>query len=264
MRVKGKRALVTGAGHGIGEAIALKLAQEGAYVFVTDIDEDRVRQVASQINSGGGEARHVKLDVTLAEDWTAVSYDCEGLDILVHNAGIEMLHPFEEIDIENWRRTQQVNVEGVLIGTKALLPALRKVGQTRASGASIVIMSSVMAMVGVPGQAAYNTSKGALRQMAKAMAIEFAANGWNIRVNSIHPGLIDTPMSDEIFDVWSKTGVMGTDDVEEIKTAMVASHPLGRMGKPEDIAYGALYLASDEASFMTGSELVIDGGWIAQ
>lgn len=189
---------------------------------------------------------------------------CDRLDILVHNAGVELLKPFEGIQLEDWRKTQQVNVESVLLGTSALLPGLKAGGAALASRASVVIMSSVMAMVAVPGQAAYNTSKGALRQMAKAMAIEFAVNGWNIRVNSVHPGVIETDMAEEIFETWGKAGTLGTSDVEEIKQAVAKSHPLGRLGKPEDIAAGVLYLASDDAGYVTGSELVIDGGWTAQ
>ena len=220
---------------------------------------------ADHINRSGGRAVAAKLDVTGQADWDAVARQLPQLDILVHNAGIEGVSPFSELDIERWRRVQAVNVEAAFIGTKALLKALGAAGSaTPDASASVILMSSVMGMVAVPDQCAYNTSKGALRQLAKAMAIEFARKGLKIRVNSVHPGLINTPMAQEIIETWIKMGLTESSSLDGIKAAMAGMHPLGRLGRPEDVAYGVVYLASDEASFVTGSELVIDGGWTAQ
>lgn len=265
LRLEGKTALVTGAGRGIGEAIAVHLALEGAQVRVTDVDGVAAETCADHINQSGGMAVAAKLDVTRQADWDAVAGQLTHLDILVHNAGIEGVAPFGELDLELWRRVQAVNVEAAFIGTKTLLKALQAAGSANpAAGASVILMSSVMGIVAVPDQCAYNTSKGALRQMAKALAIEFARKGLKIRVNSVHPGLINTPMAQEIIETWIKKGLTESGSLDDIKAAMAGMHPLGRLGRPEDIAFGVVYLASDEASFVTGSELVIDGGWTAQ
>jgi 3(or 17)beta-hydroxysteroid dehydrogenase len=262
--LQGKTALVTGAGSGIGAAIAERFAYEGARVFITDIDQASLTPLCTKLSGDGCDVTKLKLDVTDPASWQAAAAAVAQLDILVHNAGIVEVASFSELTVDIWRRVQSVNVESVLIGTQALLPALNIAGNANPAGASVILMSSVMGMVAVPDQCAYNTSKGALRQMAKAMAIEFAAKGMNIRVNSVHPGMIDTPMADKIIDEWIAQKLCPQPDIETMKRDMAAAHPLKRLGRPGDIAGGVLYLASDDAAYVTGAELVIDGGWTAQ
>ena len=262
--VKGKTALVTGAASGIGAAISERLAREGARVYMADINTAALKRLCDKLSGEGCSVQALTLDVTSEASWQAAAAAVNHLDILVHNAGIVEVAPIPDLTLDIWRRVQSVNVESVLIGTKALLPALTAAGKANAAGASVILMSSVMAIVAVPDQCAYNTSKGALRQMAKAMAIEFSRKGLKIRVNSVHPGMIDTPMADKIIGQWFAQNLSPLQDADAIKQGMAAAHPVGRLGRPEDIAGGVLYLASDDASYVTGAELVIDGGWTAQ
>ena len=249
-RMDGKVALISGGARGQGAAEARLFAQEGAKVVIGDLlDVDGMR-VAAEIAELGGEAVYVHLDVTREEDWqSAVQAAVSAfgkLDVLVNNAGIWRRGRVEDTTVEDWDAVQNVNSKGVFLGTKAAIPEMRKAG-----GGSVINISSTAGLVGGPRSTAYTASKGAVRLFTKATAIQYAGEG--IRSNSIHPGPIDTEM---IQQVWQ-----GEDNSRE---ESIARTPLGRVGTVDDIAYGALFLASDESSFMTGSELVIDGGSTAQ
>jgi NAD(P)-dependent dehydrogenase (short-subunit alcohol dehydrogenase family) len=249
-RMDGKVALISGGARGQGAAEARLFAQEGAKVVIGDLlDVDGMR-VAAEIAELGGEAVYVHLDVTREEDWqSAVQAAVSAfgkLDVLVNNAGIWRRGRVEDTTVEDWDAVQNVNSKGVFLGAKAAIPEMRKAG-----GGSVINISSTAGLVGGPRSTAYTASKGAVRLFTKAAAIQYAGEG--IRSNSIHPGPIDTEM---IQQVWQ-----GEDNSRE---ESIARTPLGRVGTVDDIAYGALFLASDESSFMTGSELVIDGGSTAQ
>jgi 3alpha(or 20beta)-hydroxysteroid dehydrogenase len=225
-------------------------AREGARVVFGDILDPEGKQVEAEVRAAGGEATYVHLDVTREDDWraaAATAVDRYGrLDVLVNNAGILLRRRTEETSAEEWERIMAVNVTGVFFGTKYALPAMRRTG-----GGSIVNISSIAGLVGSRyGSSAYTATKGAVRLFTKAIAIQHA--GENIRCNSIHPGPVDTEMMRDVF---------GDPAMREERRNRI---PLRRIGRPEDVAYGALYLASDEASFVTGAELVIDGGITAQ
>ncbi len=249
----GAVALVTGAGGGIGGATVTALIAAGAEVVATDL----------RAPSGG--TLNLAQDVTDEAGWTALAETIRQrwgrLDCLVNNAGIATIMPIEDNDLALWRRQMAVNVDSMLLSCKAMLPLLREAGKTRAGGASVVNLSSVGGIGGAPFMAAYCTSKGAVRLFSKSAALEFAALRYNIRVNSVHPGGIETGMMDEIIAAYVKLGV--APDTETARAAVDTQHPMGRWGKPEEIAGGIVYLCSPAASFMTGSELVIDGGFTA-
>ena len=260
-QVEGKVAIVTGGASGIGEACAELLAREGASVAVTDVDELRGPEVVARITKAGGEATFLRQDVTSEPRWIEVVAEVMKrygrLDTLVSNAGIGIGAPsITEMSLEDWRRQTAINLDGVFLSVKHCLPLMRKTG-----GGSIVMMSSLAGLRGSPGLSAYSATKGGVRLFAKSIAMECAAVGDGIRVNSVHPGIIDTP-------IWGKipagAAAQGNNappmDPEEI--AKFAT-PLARAGHAMDIANGVLYLASDASSYVTGTELVIDGGMIA-
>ena len=249
MRLQGKVAIITGGARGQGEAEARMFAREGAKVVFGDVLDDEGRQVETEIAAAGGEAVYVRLDVTDENSWreavgTAVSRFGK-VDILVNNAGIASWNAGDDATVEEWDRIMEINAKGVFLGTKAVIPAMRAAG-----GGSIINISSISGMVGQtnihPG---YNASKGAVRILTKSTAVQHAAEG--IRCNSIHPGPVKTPMTERS---WSNP---------EWLKATERRTPLGRYAEPDEIAYGVLFLASDESSFMTGSEVVIDGGMTA-
>ena len=250
MRLENKVALVSGGARGQGEVEAKLFAREGAKVVIGDILEDDGRRVEAEINELGGECVFVNLDVTQEADWeraVATTVARFGkLDVLVNNAGIFKLGRVEETTPELWDEIMDINSKGVFLGTKCAIPEMRNAG-----GGSIINISSVAGLVGTQYSAAYGASKGAVRLLTKSTATAYAREG--IRANSIHPGVIETPMT--------TPNLLSN---EEARQRSIARHPLGRVGQPEDVAYGALFLASDESSFMTGSELVIDGGLSAQ
>ena len=248
MRLEGKVALISGGARGIGEAIARLFAREGASVAIGDILEDEGQRVAREINDAGGRALFVRLDVTVEEDWRrAVQATVERfgqLNVLVNNAGIYRKELVDETSVEAWDEVMGVNARGVFLGSKHAIPEMKKAG-----GGSIVNMSSGAGLVGNPNGAAYGASKGAVRILTKATAAQYGQYG--IRANSIHPGPIDTAMlGSQLPDPGAREN-----SLEAI--------PLGRIGTPQEIAYGALYLASDESSYVTGVELPIDGGRVA-
>ena len=249
-RLDGKVALISGGARGQGATEAKLFAVQGAKVVFGDILDDAGKQVEAEINESGGEAVYVHLDVTREADWvsaveTAVSRYGK-LDILVNNAGITIRKNIEDTTSEDWDRIMAINAKGVFLGIKEAIPAMRRGG-----GGSIVNISSTAGLVGSPySGASYAATKGAVRLLTKSTAIQYAKDG--IRCNSVHPGLLDTPMTEDMLADAAH---------REERTQRI---PLGRIGTAEDISWGVLYLASDEASFITGSELVIDGGATAQ
>ena len=255
MRVKDKVAIVTGGAKGLGEATSRLLAKEGAKVVLTDLDEVQGLKVEQAINKAGGTAKYMKHDVSKEDQWKKVVDDTVSLfgrlDILVNNAGVGHSASAEDETLEKWRFLQSINLDAVFLGTREAI----RVMKSQKSG-SIINLSSIEGLVGDPTLAAYNASKGGVRLFTKSAALHCAKSGYGIRVNSVHPGYIWTPMVEE--------NAKESGDVEERKAALTALHPIGKLGTPDDIAYGILYLASDESGFVTGSELVIDGGYTAQ
>ena len=249
-RLEGKVALISGGARGQGAVEARFFVREGASVVFGDVRDDEGKKVEAEITGGGGKATYVHLDVTSEADWRAAVATAVGtygkLDVLVNNAGILFRSKIEDTAEADWDRIMAVNVKGVFLGTKAAIPAMRQAG-----GGSIVNISSTAGLVGSPGQtAAYTATKGAVRLFTKATAIQHARD--RIRCNSVHPGPIVTDMIKDMLEdraMWEQR---------------LRRLPMGRAGTPEDVAYGVLYLASDESSYVTGSELVIDGGTTAE
>lgn len=258
-RVKGKVAIITGGGGDLGRASALLLAKEGASVVVTDVDETKGNNIVEEIRRIGGKARFLLHDVTSEEGWKGIIEktlsEFGRLDVLVNNAGVFARKTIEETSLEEWRWVMSVNLDGVFLGIKYALGPMKKNG-----GGSIINISSIAGIVGmVADTAPYCASKGGVRLLTKAAAVQYSKAGhdYNVRVNSIHPGFILTPMLEKVF----RTEVESTGlSYEEVRRKREMWAPLGRLGDPEDVAYGVLYLASDESKFMTGAELVIDGG----
>ena len=253
-RLKGKVAVVTGAASGLGRATVIRMAEEGASVAVLDVVDHDGGLLANELRGRGLEASFWRCDVTQETAVAKVIGDVAArygrIDVLVNNAGVAGVNkPTHEVREAEWDRVQAVNVKGVFLCTKHVIAQLR-----RAGGGSIINLSSIYGLVGAPDVPPYHASKGAVRVMTKTDAILYAADG--IRVNSIHPGFIRTPM------VEKHLATQG--DVDAGRKALDALHPLGHMGEPDDIAWGAVYLASEEAKFVTGSELVIDGGYTAR
>ena len=249
IRLKDKVALISGGARGMGAVEAQLFAKEGAKVVIGDILDSEGAQVAAEISEAGLDAMYVHLDVTVEEDWrqaidaTVIKFG--KLNVLVNNAGIGQQVSLEEISGELWDYVMAVNTKGVFLGTKHAIPVMRKAG-----GGSIINISSMAGLVGGSASAVYHASKGAVRLLTKSAAIQYGREG--IRVNSVHPGVIETPMTEAFLAIPSHR----QDRIEKT--------PMRRIGTSEDVAYGVLFLASDESSFVTGSELVIDGGRTAQ
>jgi NAD(P)-dependent dehydrogenase (short-subunit alcohol dehydrogenase family) len=249
-RVSGKVALVTGAASGIGRACAEILAREGAEVILTDVQASG-EEVAVTIRNSGGKARFIHHDVASESEWIDVIASVEKqsgrLDILVNNAGIAVAGLIHELTLDAWRRQMAVNVDGVFLGVKTALPLMRK-----SAGGSIINISSIAGLRGAANLSAYCTSKGAVRLFTKSVALECAAMQDGIRCNSVHPGLIETP-------IWAQV-VPGSNEPMDLDAAATLRVPLRRKGWPDDIAKVVLFLASDDSGYMTGEEVVVDGG----
>ena len=252
-RVAGKIALMTGAGLGLGRASARLLAMQGAHVICTDITASDVAETVRLIVEEGGSARALHHDVSVPEDWDRVSASVKAregfLDILVNNAGIAPIGTIESADLAQWRLCMAVNADGVFLGCKHAVALMKDKG-----GGSIINLSSIDGIIGESELAAYCASKGAVRTLTKAVAVHCAEQGYGIRCNSIHPGYIWTPQTENYL------AGLGRLDAERAKA--LARHPIGRLGKANDIAYMVLYLASDESTFVTGAEMVVDGGYL--
>lgn len=254
-RVEGKVAVVTGGSSGIGKASCQLLAKEGAKVAVTDIDDEKGQEVVEEIEKAGGTAKYWNLDTTDEDRVKKVFGEIEEefgpLDVLVSNAGISGVDkPTHEVTKEEWKQVIDVNLNGVFYCTKYAVISMKESG-----GGSIINLSSIYGLVGAPDLPPYHASKGAVRVMSKTDALFYAED--NIRVNSVHPGFIWTPLVEEL-------GKESPGGVDEFRKELDSLHPIGHVGEPEDIANGILYLASDESKFVTGSELVIDGGYTAK
>ena len=252
-RLQGKIALITGGARGLGEAMGRAMAAEGAAVALTDLLEEEGKRVAADLTEQGHKAMFLQQDVTDEARWDAVVAEVSdrfgGLNVLVNNAGIAAVGAIDEASFADWRRTQAVNLDSVFLGCRAGVRYMKDQG-----GGSIINISSIEGIVGNAVLAAYNASKGGVRLLTKSAAVRCAEAGFGVRVNSIHPGFVMTAMVSEGF----------ADAPPEMADQVIAMTPMKRFGTPEEIAAGAVFLASDESAFMTGSELVIDGGVIAQ
>jgi NAD(P)-dependent dehydrogenase (short-subunit alcohol dehydrogenase family) len=253
-RLQGKIAIVTGAALGIGKATSILMAKEGATVAITDVLDKEGKALADQINAAGGKAAFWHLNVAnekeVADVFADVAKKFGNITVLVNNAGISGVNkPTHEITEQEWDALMNVNVKGVFFCTKHAIPSMKKAGN-----GSIINLSSIYGLVGAADAPPYHASKGAVRLMAKNDALLYAAD--KIRVNSVHPGFIWTPMVENF--------ATSLGDANAVRQGLAALHPLGHVGEPDDIAYGILYLASDESKFVTGSELVIDGGYTAR
>ena len=261
-RLDGRVALVSGAARGIGAQIARTLARAGAAVLVTDLLEQPGRDTVSQIKSDGGRAAFQRHDVTDEAQWeaavTAARKQFGKLDILVNNAGIETAALLANCTVEDFRRVLEVNVVGVFLGVKH---AIRAMAPPEGNGGAIVNMSSVAGLVGTTGHASYHASKGAVRLLSKAAAVECAQLGTGIRVNSVHPAIVATEMGANFIRHFVDLGL--APDYATAEAAIMAAHPIGRFGEPKDVANAVLYLVSDAAKWVTGTELVLDGGYTA-
>jgi len=262
----GKVALISGAARGIGAETARLMVEAGARVIIGDILDERGRETARAIGGSSAAVIFHHLDVTNEEDWSAAigaaMTRCGGLDILVNNAGMFLGKGIEEASLDEWHRLCAVNLTGVFLGTKLAVPSLRERGRASPHGSAIINLASVAGLVGSQLDPLYSMTKGGVTLFTKSAALEFARKGYRIRVNSIHPGVIQTDMGQQTFV--SRARNIGTNDVDEARQIALLTHPIGRLGTPTDIAKGIVFLASDDAAFMTGSGLVIDGGLTAQ
>ena len=254
-RVKGKVALVTGGASGIGRASAMLLAKEGATVVVTDVQDDQGKDCAAAIKRAGGDAIFLHHDVASEDAWISVMAEVRSrfgkLHVLLNNAGIAITGSVLTMTLADWRRQQSINLDGVFLGVKHSLPLMRESG-----GGSIINISSLAGLKGSPSLAGYCATKGGVRLFTKAVALECAAARDNVRVNSVHPGVIETPIWLGLVPNAAAPG-SNAPNLDEISEQIV---PTGKKGLPEDIAAGVLYLASDDSRYVTGTELVIDGG----
>ncbi|KJS40803.1 MAG: 3-beta hydroxysteroid dehydrogenase [Rhodospirillaceae bacterium BRH_c57] len=256
-KLQGKVCLLTGAAHGIGRATAQALAAEGARLLITDIDDTPGEALAEELRASGTEAVYQHHDVSSEADWAAAFETLGGrygrLDVLVNNAGLGTYNDIETVSLADFRRVMAINVDGTFLGTQMAVRAMKGTG-----GGAIVNVASVASFIGAPTLAAYSASKGAVLMLTKSAATYCGTRGYGIRVNAIHPGLVDTRAGVEMARM--ATGAATDEDAIALFTQL---HPIGRIGKPEEIAKGIVFLASDDSSFMTGSSLVVDGGYTA-
>ena len=242
-RLAGKIAFITGGASGLGEAMARRFVGEGAHVVIADIDVAAGEALAADL---GAAARFVRLDVSDEANWLAALGTCDRLDVLVNNAGITTLGSIEEVTLAQLMHEFNIDVVGVFLGCKHVIPLMRE------HGGSVINMSSMTGVRAQGNLVAYNAAKAAVTHMTKSCALHFAEQGYPIRCNSVHPGAIHTPIIDKVLEQSA--------DPQALLASFVAAHPIGRLGRPEDIAAIAVYLASDESTFATGAEFRIDGG----
>jgi NAD(P)-dependent dehydrogenase (short-subunit alcohol dehydrogenase family) len=264
-RLDGKVALISGAARGIGGETARLMAQAGAQVVVADVLDERGRQTVAAINAAGGQAEYAHLDVTRQEDWTAAVNLATSrfgkLDVLVNNAGVFIGKGIEEISLDEWNRLVAVNMTGVFLGTRMAAPALREAAKSSEHGSAIVNLASIAGIVGSQLDPLYSMTKGGVTLFTKSAALEFGRKGYRIRVNSIHPGVIQTDMGEQTFVARAQR--TGSNDTTAVRQVVTDSVPWGRMGVPMDIAKGIVFLASDDAGYMNGAGLIVDGGMTA-
>jgi len=265
-RLDGKVALITGGARGIGAETARLMSTAGAKVVVADVLAAPARETVAAIGEAGGDATFVDLDVTSEAAWSAAVSEAVGtygkLDILVNNAGLFLGRDFEEATLEDWHKLVAVNLTGVFLGTKLAAPALREAGRNSAHGSAIVNLSSIAGIVGSPLDPLYSMTKGGVTLFTKSTALAFARKGDRIRVNSVHPGVIQTDMGAQTYV--RRMAMLNSNELDRGREAARQIHPIGRLGEPDDIARTIVFLASDDAKFMTGSSLVVDGGVTAQ
>jgi len=265
-RLGGRVAVVSGALRGIGLAITERYLAEGASVVLADLAEAREASVQGTLGRLGPQASYVRVDVAREQDWQAAVPEVRKrhgrLDILVNNAGVDCTGPVETLEFAAWRRIMSINVDGVFLGTKTFTPLLAESGRTTPFGSSIINISSIMGLVGYTDTSAYNAGKGAVRLFTKSVAIEFATKRTPIRVNSIHPGFVRTPLLEIGMQKWVAQGLAAK--AQDLIDGIAAATPNGRLAEPAEIAGAAFFLASDDSSYCTGSELVVDGGWTAR
>jgi 3(or 17)beta-hydroxysteroid dehydrogenase len=261
-RLDGKVALISGAARGIGGETAQLMAKAGARVVVADVLDERGRQTVGAINATGGQSEYVHLDVTREEDWIAAvnlaTSTCGKLDILVNNAGVFIGKGIEEISLDEWNKLVAVNMTGVFLGTRIAVPALRESAKSSEHGSAIVNLASIAGIVGSQLDPLYSMTKGGVTLFTKSAALEFGRKGYRIRVNSIHPGVIQTDMGEQTFVARARR--TGSNDTTAVRQVVTESVPWGRMGVPMDIAKGIVFLASDDAGYMNGAGLIVDGG----
>ena len=265
-RLTGKVAFVSGGLRGIGLACVERFLAEGAEVVLSDLDDPASDHAASTVARLGQAASYVQANVTKEEDWQrardTVAEKHGKLHILVNNAGTDLTGPVETLSMKDWRRIMDINVDGVFLGVKTFTPMMAESGKDFAGGSSIINVSSIMGLVGYSEVSAYNASKGAVRMFTKGIAIEYAHKKMPIRANSLHPGFVVTPLLKEGFQRWVDKGA--ADDPQVLVDAMCAQTPIGRLAEPEELASAVYFLASEDSRYMTGAELVVDGGWTAQ
>lgn len=265
-RLAGKTAFVTGGLRGIGLACVERFLAEGAEVVLSDLDAPDSATASEILPRLGQAASYVQADVTSEADWQrardVVTERHGKVHVLLNNAGIDLTGAVETIDLDRWRRIMSINVDGVFLGVKTFTPLLAESGKDFRGGASIINVSSIMGLIGYNEVSAYNASKGAVRLFTKGIAVEFASKKMPIRANSLHPGFVVTPLLQAGFQRWVEQGF--AEKPQDLVDAMAGQTPMGRLAQPTELAGGAFFLASEDSSYMTGAELVMDGGWTAQ
>jgi len=264
--LEGRVALVTGGLRGIGRAVVDRFLREGAVVVLGDLSPESDSLVATTLRELGPNAHYLQLDVGDESHWAAahrrVGEGWDRLDVLVNNAGIDLVGAVQDLRLEDWRRLMRVNLDGVFLGVRAFVELMTAAGRESRGGASVINVSSIMGLVGYAETSAYNASKGGVRLLTKALAIEFAAAGRRIRVNSVHPGFVETPLLLKGMQRWVDEGKV--ESTQHLIDGVAAQTPIGRLAQPDEIAAVIQFLACDESSYVTGSELVVDGGWTAR